>query len=91
MTLAEHKFRLDPVFELQFLELGRDKTNGIGELGTGGRMLYALPGVRAYWHNASVAFGVKVPVWTALNESSTQQGAEGKEKYRLIFSTSMSF
>ncbi len=91
LTLAEQSFRLDPVLEVQYLSIGRDRTNGVGERGTGGRMVYLLPGVRAYWHNASFALGLKKPVWTDLNESGTQQGAEGKEKYRLIFSASLMF
>jgi len=47
--------------------------------------------MRAYWHNAGFTLGITKPVWTRLNESNTQQGAEGKEKYRLIFSTSLMF
>lgn len=91
LTLTEHSFRLDPVLEVQYLSLGRDQLDGVGELGTGGRMVYLVPGIRAYWHKASFALGIKKPVWTKLNESSTQQGAEGKEKYRLIFTTSLMF
>ncbi|WP_374277426.1 hypothetical protein [Azonexus sp.] len=91
VTDSANRFRLDPVLELQFLDLGRDRVDGAGESGTGGRMLYAMPGVRVYWDRASFAFGVKKPVWTQLNESSTQQGAEGKERYRLIFSASLLF
>ena len=91
LTLPDQRFRLDPVLELQYLTLGRDRVDGVGERGTGGRMLYVMPGVRAYWHNASFALGVKKPVWSDLNESSTQQGAEGKEKYRLVFSASLMF
>lgn len=91
VTDAAHRFRLDPVLELQYLDLGRDRVDGAGEAGTGGQMVYATPGVRVYWDRASFAFGVKKPVWTQLNESSTQQGAEGKERYRLIFSASLLF
>ncbi|MDD2662655.1 MAG: hypothetical protein PHD19_02735 [Dechloromonas sp.] len=91
VTDSANRFRLDPVLELQFLDLGRDRVDGTGESGTGGQMLYAMPGVRVYWDRASFAFGVKKPVWTQLNESSTQQGAEGKERYRLIFSASLLF
>lgn len=91
LILSDQRFRLDPVLELQYLTLGRDRVDGVGERGTGGRMLYVMPGVRAYWYNASFALGVKKPVWTDLNESSTQQGAEGKEKYRLVFSASLMF
>ncbi|WP_296752996.1 transporter [Thiobacillus sp.] len=90
-TLPEKRFRLDPVIELQYLSLGRDKENGVPADGTGGQMVYAMPGVRAYWQNMSFALGVKKPVWTRLNERGQQQGAEGKEKYRLIFSASLLF
>ncbi len=83
--------RFDPVLEAQFLELGRDRESGAGALGTGGRLLYVVPGVRAYWRNMSFALGVKKPVWTRLNEADQQQGSEGREKYRLIFSASCLF
>lgn len=90
-TVAEQRFRLDPVLELQYLGLGRDEADGVGEAGTGGRIVYAMPGLRAYWGRSSFALGLKKPVWTRLNESSEQQGAEGKEKFRLVFSASMLF
>jgi len=83
--------RFDPVIELQYLALGRDRTNGVSEVATGGRTLYGVIGARAYWRNLSVALGLKKPIATRLNESSQQQGSEGKEKYRLIFSLSASF
>ena len=90
-TLPEKMFRLDPVIELQYLSLGRDKENGVPATGTGGQVIYAMPGVRAYWQSMSFALGVKKPIWTKLNESDQQQGAEGKEKYRVVFSASMLF
>ena len=90
-TNAEARFRLDPVLELQYLDIARDRSNGVGELASGGRILYGLLGVRAYWQNMSFAAGLKKPVWTRLNESSQQQGSEGKEKYRFIFSASVMF
>jgi hypothetical protein len=90
-TMADSMFRLDPVLEVQYLGLGRDEADGVAEQGTGGRILYALPGVRAYYQNMSFALGVKTPIWTRLNESDQQQGAEGKEKYRVIFSASVLF
>lgn len=88
---ADKKFRLDGVLEAQYLHLGRDMADGVGERGTGGRMVYLMPGVRAYIDKASLALGIKKAVWTRLNESSEQQGAEGKEKYRLVFSASYLF
>ena len=50
-----------------------------------------MPGIRAYWANVSVARGVKLPAWTDLNEDDEQQGAEGKEDYRVILSMSALF
>ena len=90
-TDVERKLRVDLSVEAQYLHLGRDRTNGVGDEATGGDMLYALPGVRLYWDKLSLAFGVKVPIWTKLNEEALQQGAEGKERYRLIFTASVLF
>ncbi|WP_131110771.1 transporter [Sulfuricystis thermophila] len=88
---AEHRLRLDGVLEAQYLQLGRDIENGAPAEATGGRMLYLMPGLRLYKDNMSFAFGIKKAVWTRLNESADQQGAEGKEKYRLVFSASYLF
>ena len=90
-TDIERKLRVDLSVEAQYLHLGRDRTNGVGDEATGGDMLDALPGVRLYWDKLSLAFGVKVPIWTKLNEEALQQGAEGKERYRLIFTASVLF
>lgn len=88
-TSPDSRFRVDGVLEAQYLALGRDVENGIGTRATGGRMLYLVPGVRLYKDNMSFAFGLKKAVWMNLNESMSQQGAEGKEKYRLTFSASI--
>lgn len=90
-TNAERKLRVDLALEAQYLYLGRDRTNGVDERATGGQMIYALPGARVYWDNMSAAFGVKLPAWTHLNEENEQQGGEGTEDYRLIFSFSALF
>ncbi len=90
-THPDSRFRVDAVIEAQYLALGRDIENGIGANATGGKMLYLVPGLRFYKDNLSIAVGIKKPVWTQLNESNQQQGAEGKEKYRLILSASMLF
>lgn len=90
-TNPDRRFRVDGVIEAQYLALGRDSEHGIGAQATGGKMLYLVPGVRLYKDNMSFAFGFKKPVWTRLNESDLQQGAEGREKYRLVFSASMMF
>jgi hypothetical protein len=91
LTNADSRFRLDGVLEVQYLQLGRDIENGVGAEATGGKVVCLLPGIRLYKDNMSFAFGIKKPAWTRLNESSLQQGAEGKEKYRLIFSGSILF
>lgn len=85
---AARRFRLDSSVEGNYLVLGRDDAEGVGEAATGGRMLYLMPGLRAYSNNLSLGLGVKIPSWTALNEESDQQGAEGKEDYRLVVSFS---
>jgi len=90
-TNPGNRFRVDGVIEAQYLGLGRDIENGDGAEATGGRMIYLVPGVRLYKDNMSFAVGIKKPMWTRLNESDLQQGAEGKEKYRLIVSGSMLF
>jgi hypothetical protein len=48
-TDVERKLRVDLSMELPYLHLGRDQTNGMGDVATGGDILYALPGVRLYW------------------------------------------
>ena len=90
-TNLEKMFRFDLAAEVQYLYLGRDRTNGIEERTTGGEMIYLLPGIRAYWYNFSAAFGVKTPVWTDLNEEDEQQGGEGTEEYRRILTLSALF
>ena len=88
-TNQSKKLRLDVSLEPQYLHLGRDRTNGQNERATGGDMLYMLPGIRGYWRNLSLATGVKIPAWTNLNEESDQQGGEGTEKFRFIFTFSV--
>lgn len=90
-TAPEKKLRTDLSLELQYLKLGRDVVDGVGEQATGGRMLYAVPGARVYWDRFSLAVGVKKAIWKNLNEQRLQQGAEGLEKYRLLISASMLF
>jgi hypothetical protein len=85
---AARRFRLDGNFEGSYLALGRDEAEGLGETATGGRMLYLMPGLRAYYNTLSLGLGLKFPSWTDLNEEPDQQGAEGKEDYRLVVSFS---
>lgn len=90
-TNPEQQFRADLSLEIQSLALGRDVQNGAPQAATGGRIIYLLPGIRLYKDNMSVAVGVKTANRTRLNEAEQQQGAEGREKFRLIFSASMVF
>jgi len=91
LTQADRGLRVDLNLEGNFLRLGRDELEGTGEEGTGGDMIYLVPGFRLFYGAASVGVGVKVPTWTDLNEDELQQGAEGGEDYRLLvsFSTMM--
>jgi hypothetical protein len=90
-----HRVRLDGNLEAGFLQLGRDESDAgggmQGEEATGGSILYLLPGLRLYRQSMSLAAGVKLPIWTNLNEEKEQQGAEGTENYRLIAGLSTLF
>ncbi len=84
LTLPDRRFRLDGNVELNYLKLGRDRTGTGPEPATGGDMLYGVLGARLYKDTMSLGLAVKRPIWTDLNEEADQQGAEGKERYRLI-------
>lgn len=90
-TDSEAKLRSDFSFELQYLRLGRDVVDARPEPATGGRVLYALPGLRLYWQRLSLAMGIKKALWKKLNEQAQQQGAEGQENYRLVLNASLLF
>ncbi|MGF1548865.1 MAG: hypothetical protein ACFCUG_16235, partial [Thiotrichales bacterium] len=90
-TDPARKLRVDAVLETQYLGLGRDEAERVGEAATGGDIYYAMPGVRVYWDRYSLGAGVKTLIRTRLNEESEQQGAEGKEDYRLVLSFSALF
>lgn len=85
------KFRFDFNMEANYLYIGRDIENGSAADATGGEMLYLTPGVRVFYKTTSAAIGVKLPTWTDLNEKDLQQGSEGKENYRLLFTFSTLF
>ncbi|MEF3191614.1 MAG: transporter [Campylobacterales bacterium] len=91
ITWPEKKFRLDLVGEANYLKLERDIENGTPAVATGGQILYGLLGVRLFKDSSSFALGLKKPFWTNLNEEDQQQGAEGKERYRLIVTFSTIF
>jgi len=88
---TKKRLRIDTNLEANYLHLGRDEENGIPQKATGGDILYNTAGFRIFYNNVSAALGLKVPVWTRLNEEDLQQGSEGKEKYRVIFSFSSLF
>lgn len=90
-TDIERRLRVDITGEAQYLSLGRDELFGIGEPATGGEIFYLVPGVRVYWDRFSAGLGVKLPVATALNEEAQQQGGEGREDYRILFTLSTTF
>jgi hypothetical protein len=90
-TSREKGIRFDGILEANYLWLGRDLTDGLGEPATGGKILYVQPGCRLYVNNFTAAVGVKFPAWTELNEEDLQQGAEGTEDYRLEFTFSTLF
>lgn len=73
------------------LHLHKDKENGLKLDDSGGDTLYGVLGGRMYYKRASLGAGVKFPLWKDLNQQSQQQGAEGKEKYRLIMTFSLMF
>jgi hypothetical protein len=85
------KLRLDFNMEANFLSLGRDEENGEEVRATGGNILYFTPGFRLFIKQSSVAVGLKLPGWKDLNEASEQQGSEGKERYRMLFTFSTLF
>jgi hypothetical protein len=91
ITLPDSRFRLDGNVELNFLRLTRDVENGVKADATGGDMLYGVLGARLYKDSMSLGLAVKRPIWTDLNEEPDQQGAEGKERYRLIATFSILF
>ena len=90
-TSLRKRTRFDFILEANYLVLGRDRTDGLDELATGGKILYVQPGCRLYVRNFTAAVGVKLPTWTELNEEASQQGAEGTENYRIEFTFSTLF
>jgi hypothetical protein len=89
------RFRLDVSGELNGLHLQRDRERndaGVLEprLASGGAILYAGAGVRAYYGPVTVALGAKRAAAKDLNEQAEQQGSEGLEKFRATFTVSYS-
>lgn len=89
------RFRLDLSGELNGLHLQRDRQRNDASAmeplrASGGAILYAGGGVRAYYGPFSAALGVKRAALTSLNEEADQQGSEGLERFRAAFTLSYS-
>jgi hypothetical protein len=82
---------LQPVLELNFLNVAKDQESGKGIANSGGNILYLSPGLRFNVAPASLGILFKLPVWKDLNKQSEQQGAEGLEKFRAIVALSVFF
>jgi hypothetical protein len=82
---------LQPVLELNFLNVAKDQEDGKGIANSGGNILYLSPGLRFNVAPVSVGVLFKLPVWKNLNKQSEQQGAEGLEKFRVIVALSVFF
>ncbi len=90
-TDLERRFRTDLLLETNFQYNQRDQEDGAKLEDSGGKILYGTVGTRLYYKNISTGLGVKIPLWKKLNEEGLQQGVEGKERYRLIFTFSTLF
>lgn len=88
---SDKKLRFDATIEANYLNLGRDVENSIAQEATGGDILYSTVGMRVFYQNISATLGVKMPVWRDLNEAHLQQGAEGNEDTRVVFTLSALF
>jgi len=88
---SDKKLRFDATIEANYLNLGRDVENSIAQEATGGDILYSTVGMRVFYQNISATLGVKMPVWKDLNEGHLQQGAEGNEDTRVVFTFSALF
>ncbi len=91
LTLPSKKFRIDGLWELNYLKIQRDEQNGEKLEASGGEVLYGTVGGRVFFRTMSLGLGYKLPLWKDLNEEELQQGSEGKEKYRLILTLSFIF
>ena len=87
------RFRVDVSGELNGLVLQRDRErNDAGAMealrASGGAILYAGAGVRAYYGPVTVALGAKRAALKDLNEQADQQGSEGLERFRAALTVS---
>jgi hypothetical protein len=83
--------RLAPGTALVLVALSATARQGMAEPGTGGDVLYVTAGVRACGKNLSPALGVRPAAWSDLLEKHEQEGTEGRERCRAIFSVSAPF
>ena len=87
-AVASPGFRLDLAGEVNLLNLQRDReSNAAGAMealqASGGTVLYAGLGVRAYFGRFSAALAARTSFARWLNEGSDQQGSEGLEWVRV--------
>jgi len=92
-AVASSGFRLDVAGEVNFLHLQRDRESVDGGplvplQASGGGVLYAGLGVRAYLGRFSAALAARSSFARWLNEGSDQQGSEGLEWVRVALTLS---
>jgi hypothetical protein len=92
-AIASPGFRLDLAGELNLLNLQRDQESNVqGAMeplqASGGTILYAGLGVRAYLGRFSAALAARTSVLRWLNEGADQQGSEGLEWVRVALTLS---
>ena len=92
-AIASPGFRFDIAGEVNFLNLQRDKESVEGGpfeplQASGGNILYAGLGVRAYIGRFSAALAARTSFARWLNEGADQQGSEGLEWVRVALSLS---
>lgn len=90
-VLGRPGLRVDLAGELNGLWLERDRArSAAGDLqpvaASGGLVLYAGVGLRAYFDRFSAAVGVRRAALKRLDEQAQQQGAEGLERFRATVS-----
>ena len=92
-AVASPGFRFDLAGEVNFLHLQRDReSNASGAMeplpASGGTILYAGLGLRAYLGRFSAALAARTSFARWLNEGSEQQGSEGLEWVRVALTLS---
>jgi hypothetical protein len=92
-AFASPGFRFDLAGEVNFLHLQRDQeSNALGVMeplqASGGTVLYAGLGVRAYVGRFSAALAARTSFARWLNEETDQQGSEGLEWVRVALTLS---